>query len=178
MFTWSNDVTEHKVVKICNVRPNWYVAIESTIPAEGTCFPYIPETLPSGRKRYVFACVVLTRRSKNEWGHKEIEEGSGPNECNAPLSFLNVLSPLAPFTGQTEWMYNWRRNCREMATRRAKIAALKPGMILKSPEKLSFGAYGTCQRFEVITPRRFKALDMGGMTVTLRPSTLLSCEIQ
>ena len=186
MFTWSNEATTHKVLKVSNVRPNWYAAIEITLPGDADCWPYVAEVLADGRKRYVVACVILCKRYANEWTHKEVEEGSGPNECLAPASLLALLSPILPVTGDWSgsWAIRWRAECRENAARKAR--KLVPGMILRAPYPLSYGDYGTCQRFKVAESYRdgwqhkkiaFHALDMGGMLVSLRPANIRTCEI-
>jgi hypothetical protein len=186
MFEWSADGVTHKVLQASNVRPNWYAAIEITLPGEADCWPYVPEVLADGRKRYVVACVILCKRYANEWVHKTIEEGSGPNESLAPASLLALLSPILPVAGDWSgsWAVRWRADCRENAARKAR--KLVPGMILRAPYPLSYGDYGACQTFKVAESYRngwqhkkiaFHALDMGGMLVSLRPASIRACEI-
>ena len=189
MFEWSADGVTHKVLQASNVRPNWYVAVEVECPESHDSYPYAAESLPNGRKRYVAACVVLCKRYSNEWCHKEVGEGSGPNECTAPASLLALLSPILPVVGggTGSWAIRWRAECRENAARKAR--KLVPGMILKAPYALSFGDYGDSQMFRVAAPdvlspagyryrkQAFHALGMGGMIVSLRPATLRACEI-
>ena len=191
MFTWDNTDanTSHRVAKICNVRPNWYVAIEVTAPAGYEDSTYTAETLPDGRKRYTFAVVVLCHRYRNEWTHKEIEESSGPNESAAPASFLAMLSPLRPVQNPDTplaWAHAWRARCAAHA--KAKARKLTPGMILKAPYMLSFGAHGEARTFKVMGPKDLNpngypyragqvfAVEMG-MVVSLRPATLRACEV-
>lgn len=178
MFTWSNEPEgcSHRVVKVCNVRPNWYVAIEVVAPATHEDSTYEAETLPDGRKRYTFGVVVLCKRYSNEWCHKEIEESSGPNESEAPASFLAILSPLKAAPNDdcpTQWAHNWRARCAANAAAKSKAKGVKAGEVIRFAAPLSFGGYGMAQEFTATeNPAIFYAKELHGMRVQLRPRTL------
>ena len=54
----------------------------------------------------VFACVYLTRRKNGSIAIKVIGESSGPGQIEAPLSFIELLSPT-----DNEWAKQWRADC-------------------------------------------------------------------
>lgn len=72
----------------------------------------------------VFACVVLTRVTRDEIMSKVIEETSGPCECDASAKVLDALTPTT-----SQWANEWRAKARarlaETTAQRARAAALR-----------------------------------------------------
>ena len=54
----------------------------------------------------VVALVYLTRRKNGSIAIKVIGESSGPGQIEAPLSFIELLSPT-----DNEWAKQWRADC-------------------------------------------------------------------
>jgi hypothetical protein len=54
----------------------------------------------------VFGVVFLTRRRNGSVAVKVIGESSGPGQTEAPVSFLNLLSPT-----DSLWANQWRAEC-------------------------------------------------------------------
>jgi hypothetical protein len=177
VFEWAAGESTFRVLQVSNVRPNWYVAIECIAPAGYNAHPYVTETLPDGRVRFVFAAVMLCRRYKDEWTRKEVEESSGPTDARAPESLLDLLSPLVPPNGNdwdsAKWAADWRARCRTHAEAKRNVRKLKEGQRITFPRALSFGAYGESARFMATgRPGVFLALDMGGTRVRINTRTL------
>lgn len=91
MLTWTNDGGARHVLKGLFVGSTYYAAVEHQRP-DGSV--------------HVWAAVILTQRSKGEWGYKAMDETMGPNECRCPRSVLALLTP----TGNSYAMA-WRQRC-------------------------------------------------------------------
>lgn len=93
----------------------------------------------------VFGVVVLVRRTRESTLFKDIDEGMGPNECDAPAKVLDALTPLDGSDQSTEWARQWRKACHARCIltrmRAADAAKFKPGVRLrvKSDIKLTNG---------------------------------------
>ncbi|UVD36642.1 hypothetical protein RCXUPER_224 [Rhodobacter phage RcXuper] len=142
MYTWARDGIEVRPLMVCNVRPDWYVAVEVIAPATHNPAPFVAETLPDGRIRYVFAETVMTRMYRTEWMHKEVSESSGPTSSNAPAALLALLSPLQAPSGaewdNAKWAADWRARCAANAAAKAKARAVKVGQVIRFANAIRF----------------------------------------
>lgn len=81
---------KNEILQCTKVGSVWYLAVKA----------------PTG---LVWGGVCLTKRSKG-WGHKDLDESSGPYHCQAPVSLINKLSPTTD-----EWAMKWRQGCLDNA---------------------------------------------------------------
>ena len=122
--------------------------------------------------RRVIALVLLIRHHRGEycnWGYKDMDETMGPCENQCPKRILELLTPLTEEDGYAK---QWRLDCWKNIALSEK---LKPGVKINTKEKVSFGSYGECSHFELISVKPFhlKALDLGGMRVRISKRYLL-----
>lgn len=129
LFTFTNAETgtSMQALAASKVGSTWYVAARVTgRPDPG---PYVPA--PDGS--YVIAGIVLTSRKQGEWGYKDMEECSGPNEAKAPRRILDLLSPLDPDHPRANYALDWRHRCA------IKPIRPKPGQRVRLPRALTYG---------------------------------------
>lgn len=106
----------------------WYLAVEVTLKNDSTkSHGYQIDVLG----RYVFAAVILTRKDKGEWCYKDMEEGMGPCEAQAPQKLLDLLSPTTK-----DDALNWRERCGKSAALTARKIA--HGDTIQLAESLEF----------------------------------------
>jgi hypothetical protein len=104
------------------------------IPAEQE-----PRLQPDARGKVRFCHVVLFKRAPKDYynfGHKTMDEFSGPVDSKCPAKLLAMLSPFKPEAlvkperkpedrwepnAPAEWAYNWRERCRANITNRAAL---------------------------------------------------------
>lgn len=90
-LTWTNDGGARHVLKGLFVGSTYYAAVEHQRP-DGSV--------------HVYAVVILTQRSKGEWGYKDMDESMDPNEARCPRSVLALLSPT-----DSGFAQRWRERC-------------------------------------------------------------------
>jgi len=178
MYTWARDGIEVRPLMVCNVRPDWYLAIEVIAPATHNPAPFVAETLPDGRIRYVFAETILTRMYRTEWIHKEVSESSGPTSSKAPAALLALLSPLQAPSGaewdSAKWAADWRARCAANAAAKSKAWGIKPGESIRFAAPIRFNNGVTADTFtRSETPNIFYT---GGMRVKIRACDLVARE--
>lgn len=61
----------------------------------------------------VYGLVCLTRKEKNEFGYKDIDETCGPFERRCPMSIINLLTPT-----DNQYANDWREGCKAYAEKR------------------------------------------------------------
>lgn len=110
LHTWSSDGVTRKVLKSAMVGSTYYAAVEAIFP--------------DGR-RQVFASVCLTKRSRNDFGYKGMDESMGPNEARCPLAILNLLTET-----DSEHANDWRQRCRKYHAYKAARPAYRTGMVV------------------------------------------------
>lgn len=128
LHNWAEGGTVRRVLRSAMVGSTYYAAVEVSKPDTPT---------------RVFASVCLTKKARNEWGYKGMDEGMGPNEARCPATILNLLSPT-----EHEYALAWRQRCREhieWKKARAKVV-FKPGMVIE---------YGG-NFYELLRPHVFK----------------------
>lgn len=141
-----NETRRSHAVHISQKGNVWYAAVRVE-PKEGR--------LPSGHDAtgdyetdaagsYTFAAVFLTTRQGGGWGYKDMDETMGPNEAQAPLKLLDLLSPTT-----SEWALKWRQKCRDNAA--LKCRHLKPGDVIRLEQPLRFTDGSERQTFRVST---------------------------
>ena len=182
-YTWTNEGVTVRPLHVSNLRPAWYVAVEVIAPADHDAHPYIAKIMADGRKRYVFAEVMLTRNTRGEWMRKEICEGAGPCESKAPAAILRLLSPLAaPLRAdgydRAASAADWRTRCTKHNTR----PKLKVGMKIRLESPALFAWKGDkvgtyAREFTVVEGRSkssfyFLADEMGKMRCRLSAAAL------
>jgi len=135
-------------VLISQKRNVWYAAVRvepkggrlsSGLDATGDY-----ETDASGG--YTFAAVFLTSRENGEWGYKSMDETMGPNEAQAPIKLIDLLSPTT-----SQWARDWRQSCRDNAALASRT--LKPGDVIRLSEPLRFTDGSERQTFHVSIER-------------------------
>ena len=118
LFTWPDSVPfTAEIVKVSKVGSTYYVACKKT-PKPGKTmetYGHVPDPEDGS---ITFAAIILTRKDRNgDFCYKDMDEGMGPYEAKAPLSFLKLLSPTTK-----DYANNWRDRCRKYAARpRPKI---------------------------------------------------------
>ena len=73
-------------------------------------------------EQYVFAAVFLTSTDmKDYWNfsYKNMDESSGPYECDCPKGILDLLTPT-----ESEYANNWRKQCYENIAKKKNPNAL------------------------------------------------------
>lgn len=148
LCTWESEAGRGYPVHISQKGYIWYAAVRVE-PKEGR--------LPSGHDAtgdyetdaagsYTFAAVFLTTRQGGGWGYKDMDETMGPNEAQAPLKLLDLLSPTT-----SEWALKWRQKCRDNAA--LKCRHLKPGDVIRLEQPLRFTDGSERQTFRVSTDK-------------------------
>ena len=89
-----------------------------------------------GNTVYVIAIICLVRWNPKAadgyiFAYKDMEEGSGPNECKCPRSILELLSPT-----DHPWANDWRNRC--YRSLRLRERRLEDGNIIRFPEPMKF----------------------------------------
>ena len=144
LSTWDSDKGRGFPVLISRKGSVWYAAVRAE-PAAGR--------LDSGRDPtghfetdatggYIFAAVFLTTTGKGEWGYKDMDETSGPNQAQAPAKLLDLLSPTS-----AEYALDWRQRCRDHAARNSR--RMKPGDVICLATPLRFSDGAELQTFRV-----------------------------
>ncbi|TRW94276.1 hypothetical protein FNJ84_19750 [Paracoccus sp. M683] len=144
LCTWNSEKGRGFPVLISRKGSVWYAAVRAE-PAAGR--------LDTGRDPtghfetdatggYTFAAVFLTTTSKGEWGYKDMDETSGPNQAEAPAKLLDLLSPTS-----AEYALAWRQRCRDHAARTNR--RLKPGDVIRLTIPLRFSDGAELQTFRV-----------------------------
>ncbi len=144
LCTWDSENGRGFPVLISRKGSVWYAAIRAE-PAAGR--------LDTGRDPtghfetdatggYTFAAVFLTTTSKGEWGYKDMDETSGPNQAEAPAKLLDLLSPTS-----AEYALAWRQRCRDHAARSNR--RLKAGDVIRLTTALRFSDGAELQTFRV-----------------------------
>lgn len=80
----------------------------------------------AGAPRVYFGMVFMTKRSKGEFGYKEVGEECGPYQYDAPLKMINMLDQLAP--DPSGYAAKWRAAVREHHAKKKARPVLAPGM--------------------------------------------------
>jgi hypothetical protein len=132
-----------------------YCKVLAASPVGSTVYMAMERKGKDDAKPYVFAMVVLTQRHDGEFMYKEMDESTGPNECNCPDKIMNLLTPLEEWPdGPHEYAVNWRRRVAEAKEQRTQLrhkkARIQVGMVIELPEPASFGAYGRHSKFRVV----------------------------
>ena len=144
LCTWDNETGRGFPVLISRKGSVWYAAVRAE-PAVGR--------LDTGRDPtghfetdatggYTFAAVFLTTASKGEWGYKDMDETSGPNQAEAPAKLLDLLSPTS-----AEFALDWRMRCRAHAARSGR--RLKSGDVIRLATPLRFSDGAELQTFRI-----------------------------
>jgi len=141
--TFETDTRSARTIKTSLVAKVWYVAVEVTMK-EGAPLPDDYQVDDQGR--FVFAATFQTRRDRDGWAYRAIEEGAGPATALAPRSLIEMLSPT-----QSKWANSWRSRCLTNAARRAR--RLSDGDIIELAEPLEFSDGRKRSTFKVIKER-------------------------
>lgn len=123
----------------------------------------------------VWCLIVLTKwapRAFYNFFRKELSEGGcGEGYYDAPARVLDALTP----TDDPD-VNAWRQACRDRLVRvaevKARVAALRPGSVIRFQHELSFGSHGRASRFEMVAAGRarpvWRALCDDGATFQCR----------
>ncbi len=134
LCTFATEEKSAAPIKACLVGSTWYVAVRVQMlggAAEpGGRDPHDAYDLDA-TGAYTFAAVFLTRIDGGEWGYKDMDECMGPNEAEAPLSLLKLLSPTA-----RDYAVGWRERCRKTAA--LKSRTVTDGDVIKLAEPITF----------------------------------------
>lgn len=86
----------------------------------------------------VWALVCLMRKTKDEFGYKDMEETCGPFEARCPMSIINLLTPT-----DSKYANDWRDACKAYnnirkngATVAQRLKELPIGAIIKVDGKV------------------------------------------
>lgn len=76
-------------------------------------------------KRFI-ACYLMGTGGQRDggWGYKDMDESSGPNDINCPLSYLDMVPDPGGYATA------WRARVRSKALRNAAIRSAKPGDVI------------------------------------------------
>lgn len=95
----------------------------------GLC-PYGQYTLDA-TGAYTFAAVFFTASIDGDWGYKDMDEGMGPVQSEAPLALLSLLSPTSK-----EYALDWRDRCRKTAA--LKSRKVTDGDVIRLAQPMTF----------------------------------------
>lgn len=111
----------------------WYVAVhvEPKEERQPSGFDTTGDYETDATGAYTFAAVFLTSREGGEWGYKNMDETMGPNEAQAPVRLIDLLSPTT-----SQWAKDWRQKCRDNAALASRT--LKPGDVIRLEQPLRF----------------------------------------
>lgn len=114
----------------------------------------------AGAPRVYFGMVFMTKRSKGEFGYKEVGEECGPYQYDAPLKMINMLDELAP--DPSGYAAKWRAAVRE------RHAAKRARPVLAAGMRVLVGG----REYELLAPRRslFTGRAAGWNVVDVRTS--------
>ena len=113
--TFDNDTRSARPIKTCVVGSVWYVAVQVSMKP-GATMPDDYQVDDLGR--FVFAATIQTRRDRDGWAYRAVEEEAGPTTSQAPRSLIEMLSPTTQ-----GWANAWRGRCLANAARRARRLA-------------------------------------------------------
>ena len=91
----------YNVKKSAMVGSTYYAAVEKVYEKVDGKDVYIPEN-----ERTTWAAIFLTSVENGEFFYKDMDETSGPYNCDCPKGILKLLSPT-----DNEWALAWRENC-------------------------------------------------------------------
>ena len=144
LCTWGNETGRAYSLQISQKGTVWYAAVRSE-PAAGRTETGRDSTgsfETDATGAYVFAAVFLTCRDNGGWGYKSMDETMGPNEAQAPVKLLDMLSPTT-----SEYAQKWRQKCRDNAALTSR--PLKPGDLIRLEQPLRFTDGSERQSFRV-----------------------------
>jgi hypothetical protein len=105
----------------------WAYGFEYIAERGATVYAVMWRENPSeGVARYYFGMVFMTKRSRGEFGYKEVGEECGPYQYGAPLKMINMLDRLAP--SENGYALKWRAAVREHHAKKKNRLKLVPGM--------------------------------------------------
>ena len=144
LCTFETDSRKTTVVKACKVGTTWYAAVRSEsvdgTPQEQTTFHLDADG------SYTFAAVFLTRYDDGCWGYKDMDEGQGPCESQAPVSLLDLLSEIKD---PDSYANDWRKRCRAWAA----IPSYQESDKIRLAQPVSLTDGSTCQ---IVTATHYK----------------------
>ena len=136
LCTFETETQKSTLVKACKVGSTWYAAVR-TEPVNGE--PIKQETFETETDgSYTFGAVFLTRYDDGCWGYKDMDEGQGPCEAQAPLSLIDLLSKIKDPKSHA---HNWRKRCRAWAA----IPSYNEGDKIKLAAPVTLTDGSTCQ---------------------------------
>ena len=138
--TFESETGSARPIKTCRVGVVWYVAVQITME-EGA--PFSEDYQVDGLGQITFAIVIKTRRDRDGWGYRVIEETAGPDTSLAPRSLIETLSPT-----KHDWANAWRSRCLTNATRKSR--RLAAGDIIAFSKPLEFTDGRKRSTFKVI----------------------------
>lgn len=144
----------HNVVKY--LTEQWNPEFAEVLRAACVGFSTVYMAVRDKRTGLVFAAVYLTRYNRGDtynFSYKDLDESSGPCECDCPESILQLLSPIEDFQRVygREYTYarEWREACWANVRKKKQARALKDGVLISFASPISFGSYGTHTTFYV-----------------------------
>lgn len=138
--TFETDTRSARPIRTCVVGSVWYVAVEVSMKPGAT----LPDDyLVDDLGRFVFAATIQTRRDRDGWAYRAVEEEAGPTTSQAPRSLIELLS-----TTTHDWANAWRGRCLANVARRAR--RLADGNIIELAASLEFSDGRKRSRFRVI----------------------------
>lgn len=141
--TFETEALSARPIKSSLVAKVWYVAVEVTMKTGAT----LPDDYHvDDLGRFIFAATIQTRRDRDGWAYRAVEEEAGPTTSQAPRSLIELLSPTTH-----DWANAWRGRCLANAARRAR--RLRDGDIIELYEPLEFSDGRTRSTFKVIKER-------------------------
>lgn len=118
--------------------------------------------------RFIALFLMACDRRNGDWGYKDLEESMGPNECDCPLKYLEMVPEPDHNYGWRERVRAWHAGKRDQAKRAKTIA---PGQRWLLSDR--YGG-GSC---EILAPTRPKghwtARFKDGAVYRVRPSMLV-----
>jgi hypothetical protein len=101
--TFETDTQSATPIKACRVGAVWYVAVQTKMK-HGAPPPDDYQVDDLGQ--FTFAAIIKTRRDRDGWGYRAIEEVAGPPYSLAPRYLIEMLSPT-----KSDWANAWRDRC-------------------------------------------------------------------
>jgi hypothetical protein len=148
VLTHDGDKSRLCVIDSAMVGSTYYAAVERTDKETGVS--------------YIFGAVLLTKgrslpgeaQDGHNFGYKDMDESSGPNESKCPLRILNKLSPLdhPAFNGRTEYAQAWRDRCRAYHGKQKP----KAGQRVTFAEPITFTDGSKLAEFVYVTGSKFR----------------------
>jgi len=86
------------------------------------------EVTKEGKSYRFIGLDMMKPQAGYGWGYKDLDERAGPTYVNCPEAYLDMVDDPGGYA--TEWRVRVREYWATMRSQRAKVAGLKPGMVI------------------------------------------------